>query len=151
MFSVNELKAQKFQAMKTKNAAMKNVVSLALGDLNTALMGNETGVLKVNGKEVSEEEFLEMNIAKQLTSLEQTLKIYTARGDVANQEKAQAEIDFIKSTYFPALSDQEIVEKCVEFKAASPDAKMKDWMDYLRENFYSRYDGKKASAAFNQK
>ncbi len=151
MFTVKELKAQKLEAMKTKNNAMKNVVSLALGDLNTALFGNETGKLMVNGKEVSEEQFLEMNIAKQLSSLEQTIKIYAERGDVANQEKAQSEISFIKETYFPVLTDEQVVEKCVAFKAENPEAKMKDWMTYLRENFFSRYDGKKASAVFNQK
>ena len=110
MFTVKELKAQKLEAMKTKNNAMKNVVSLALGDLNTALFGNETGKLMINGKEVSEEQFLEMNIAKQLSSLEQTIKIYAERSDVANQEKAQSEISFIKETYSPVLTDEQVVE-----------------------------------------
>lgn len=151
MFKVEELKAQKFEAMKTKNQPMKNVVLLALGDLNTALFGNPTGELKVNGEIVSEEKFLELNIAKQLSSLEQTVKVYAERGDTANLEKAQSEIDFIKKTYFPTLTESEISEKCAEFKSKNPNAKMKDWMDYLRENYYSRYDGRMASAEFNKK
>lgn len=151
MFTVKELNAKKFEALKTKNSAMKNVVLLALGDLNTALSGNITGELKdAKGNTISEEKFLEKNIAKQLSSLEQTMKVYVDRGDVANQEKAQSEISFIKETYFPVLTDEQVVEKCIAFKAENPEAKMNEWMTYLRENFFSRYDGKKASAAFNQ-
>ena len=45
----------------------------------------------------------------------------------------------------------EIAHRVQKFKAENPEAKMKDWMTYLRDNFFRRYDGKKASAVFNQK
>lgn len=148
MFTVSDLKAKKLEAMKTKNEAMKNVVTLALGDLNTVLSGNKSGTILINGKEVSESKFLEMNIAKQLSSLEETLKVYEKRGDVENIQKATNEINFIKETYFPVLTTEQIVAECEKFKLENPSAKMKDWMDHLRTNFFSRYDGKQASATF---
>ena len=85
---------EKFEAMKTKNVAKKNVVSLALGDLNTASLGqgNEV-VLKVNGDVVSEDKFLELNIAKQLSSLTESIEAFKKRGNTEKVAALEMEVE----------------------------------------------------------
>lgn len=152
MFSKEFLMKEKFEAMKTKNVAKKNVVSLALGDLNTASLGqgNEV-VLKVNGDVVSEDKFLELNIAKQLSSLTESIEAFKKRGNTEKVAALEMEVEYIKTTYFPPLSTEDTDKMVKEFKEKNPEAKMKEWMTYLRYNYFSRYDGAYASKAFNKK
>lgn len=152
MFSKEFLMKEKFEAMKTKNVAKKNVVSLALGDLNTASLGQGADVvLKVNGDVVSEDKFLELNIAKQLSSLTESIQAFKQRGNTEKVAALEMEVEYIKTTYFPPLSTEDTDKMVKEFKEKNPEAKMKEWMTYLRDNYFSRYDGAYASKAFNKK
>lgn len=148
MFTKDFLQSQKILAMKTKNTAMKNVVSLAIGDLNTASVGSTQG-LRNNGNIVTEETFLKLNIAKQLLSLKETIAAFQKRGDVEKIAALEKEVTYIQDTFFPPLAEDEIKVLFSEFKAANPEAKMKDWMTYLRENYQSRYNGASATKLFN--
>lgn len=151
MFTKNFLMKEKFDAMKTKNTAKKNVVMLALGDLNTASIGLENAELKVNGKVVSEEKFLELNIAKQMNSLIESINAYKKRGDVEKVPSLEEEVKYIKEVYFPPLSSEEVNNILAEFKKDNPGAKTKEWMTFLLDNYYNRYDGASMAQLFNKK
>lgn len=144
MFAKEFLQKQKIEALKTKNTAMKNVVSLTLGELSTASLGKDELIW---GKEVvTEEKFIENVLNQQLKNTSASYDIFVKRGDTEKAEAVKAEVDYIKQTFFPALTPSELEALLKNKKAENPALTKKDWMSFLLENYKGRYDGKVASS-----
>lgn len=153
MFTVEFLKKEKVKAMREKNKAAASVVTLILGDLQTKRMTkegvslpkkNEAGVMAVVA--VSDEEYIENLLSKLKNSITSNVKIYTDRKDQVSLDKANAEIAYISDTFFPPLSEDFILEKSAEFKASGKSKK--EFMEYLKENYFGRYNGGFAAKSF---
>lgn len=154
MFTIEFLRKQKFEAMKTKNKAISNVVSSIIGDFQTQATTNEGigFVKKVAGEKdpvfspVTEEEYIGHLLSKMIKNLTESIGIYEKRGDTERKEQAQAEVDYIQSVFFPPLSVEFLKEKADEFKAAGK--KKGDFMNFLKENYLGRYNGGEANKLF---
>lgn len=153
MFTVEFLKKQKLEAMKTKNKAISNVVSGVLGDLQTKQTSEDGLVMAKKNAEgknelmsVSAEEYVEYLLSKLVGSLTEAIKIYEKRGDTARKEQSSAELAYIQEVFFPPLSAQFIKEKADAFKAEGKNKGQ--FMTYMKENYNGRYNGAEVAKAF---
>jgi len=144
VFTKEFLQKQKIEALKTKNTAMKNVVSLTLGELSTASLGKDN--LTWEKEVVTEEKFIENVLNQQLKNTSASYDIFVKRGDTEKAEAVKAEIDYIKQVFFPALTASELESLLETKKVENPSLTKKDWMTFLLENYKGRYDGKVASS-----
>lgn len=138
------LMSQKIEGMKTKNLVMKNVVSLALGDLNTATLGKDELVWL--GKPVSEEVFLENCLLKMLKDNQISAEKFVSRGENEKAEPLYKEIAYIQETFFKPLGQEELKEILKVEKEKNPALTKKEWMSFLISNYKGRYNGKIASS-----
>lgn len=150
MFTVEFLKKQKIEAMKTKNKAMSNVVSGVLGDLQTQKMKEEGLVVEKDNKRspATESEFIENNIGKLLKNITGAIEIFSKRGDAERKEQAEAELKYIQETFFPPLSTEEVVSLIKEHKANG--SVMRDFMTFMSANYQGRYNGKELAQLFQK-
>lgn len=150
MITVAFLKAQKIQAMKTKNKAMSNVVSGVLGELQTQSMKEEGLVIEKDGKKVpaTESEFIQNNIGKLLKNITNSIEIFEKRGDKERKEQAEAELKYIQLTFFPPLSTEELQVMVKKHKEKG--LVMRDFMSFMSENYQGRYNGKEVAQLFQK-
>lgn len=153
MFTVEFLKKQKLEAMKTKNKAISNVVSGILGDLQTKQTSESGLVLSKKNAEgknevmpVSAEEYIENLLSKLVGTLTEAAKIYEGRGDTERKEQSLAELQYIQTVFFPPLSVEFIKEKAESFKAEGKNKGQ--FMTYMKENYNGRYNGAEVAKAF---
>lgn len=144
MFTKEFLQKQKIEALKTKNTAMKKVVSLTLGELSTASLGKDALIWEKDV--VTEEKFIENVLNQQLKNTTASYDIFVKRGDTERAEAVKAEIEYIKRTFFPELTTSELESLLETKKAENPALTKKDWMSFLLENYKGRYNGKVASS-----
>lgn len=144
MFTKEFFQKQKIEALKTKNTAMKNVVSLTLGELSTASLGKDALIWEKDV--VTEEKFIENVLNQQLKNTTASYDIFVKRGDTERAEAVKAEIEYIKRTFFPELTTSELESLLETKKAENPALTKKDWMSFLLENYKGRYNGKVASS-----
>lgn len=150
MITVAFLKAQKIEAMKTKNKAMSNVVSGVLGELQTQSMKEEGLVIEKDGKKVpaTESEFIENNIGKLLKNITNAIEVFEKRGDKERKEQAEAELKYIQTAFFPPLSTEELQVLVTEQK--SNGVAMRDFMSFMSANYQGRYNGKEVAQLFQK-
>lgn len=148
IFTIQYLKSKKIEAMKTKNVALKNVISLILGDADTLLKNHATYVNHKN-EEISEFDWIKSYLSKMLKNLEGNLSIYEDRGDVDSIEKTKAEIDCIRTEFLKPLTIDEVKDLLTFYLEKNPnDTKPSGFMAFLVDNVPGQYNGKEVVQLF---
>ena len=135
MTMMTSLKADRINAMKSKDEITKNLL--------TALIGEATSVGKNDGdRETTDAEIVAV-VKKFIKNAEETKTLSLQNGrDVTLAEK---ELEILMKMVPVQMTETSLKAVLEDYKKKNTDAKLGDGMKYLKENYAGLYDGKLAS------